>query len=47
MDGKIKYERSEIGVMPMPVETDGDEEDEDEENEEDDVLDDLYDEDDE
>ncbi|CAI5741809.1 unnamed protein product [Peronospora destructor] len=45
VDGKITYERSEIGVMPMPVENDGDEEDEEEVDG--DVLDDLYDEDDE
>ncbi|GMF09178.1 unnamed protein product [Phytophthora lilii] len=39
VDGKIKYERSEIGALPMPVEIDGDE------SADDDVLDDLHDED--
>ncbi|OWZ23804.1 hypothetical protein PHMEG_0001263 [Phytophthora megakarya] len=40
VDGKIKYERSEIGALPMPVEDDGEEEEE-----TGDVLDDLHDED--
>ncbi|CAH0482687.1 unnamed protein product [Peronospora belbahrii] len=45
VDGKIKYERSEIGTMPMPVESEGDEESD--ELVDGDVLDDLFDEDDE
>ncbi|KAL3668884.1 hypothetical protein V7S43_006173 [Phytophthora oleae] len=44
VDGKIKYERSEIGALPMPVEIDGEEESE---ESTDDVMDDLHDEDDE
>lgn len=50
VDGKIKYERSEIGAMPMPVEIDNDDEgeesdDEGEESEDSafDVLNDLHD----
>ncbi|KAG6611871.1 uncharacterized protein IUM83_14227 [Phytophthora cinnamomi] len=42
VDGKIKYERSEIGALPMPVEIDGEEE-ETEESTDDDVMDDLHD----
>ncbi|KAL4157970.1 hypothetical protein KRP22_005514 [Phytophthora ramorum] len=41
VDGKLKYERSEIGALPMPVEMG----DEDEESE--DVIDELHDDDDE
>ncbi|KAF1777659.1 hypothetical protein GQ600_2040 [Phytophthora cactorum] len=41
VDGKLKYERSEIGAIPMPVEID----DEEESEESTDVLDDLHDED--
>lgn len=41
VDGKLKYERSEIGAIPMPVEIDGEEEDE----STDDVMADLHDED--
>lgn len=44
VDGKIKYERSEIGAMPMPVEIDGEEEESDE-SADSDVMDDLHDED--
>lgn len=40
-NGKIKYERSEIGALPMPVEIDGEEESED--SADDDVMDDLHD----
>ncbi|CAH0490286.1 unnamed protein product [Peronospora farinosa] len=47
VDGKITYRRSEIGVMPMPVDTDEDEEQEEGVEVDGDVLDDLYDEDDE
>ncbi|KAE9005776.1 hypothetical protein PR003_g2090 [Phytophthora rubi] len=42
VDGKIKYERSEIGALPMPVEIDGEEE-ESEVSTDDDVMDDLHD----
>jgi len=47
VDGKIKYERSEIGALPTPVELEEEEEEETEESSVDDVVDDLHDEDDE
>ncbi|CEG39888.1 uncharacterized protein PHALS_10116 [Plasmopara halstedii] len=43
VDGKIQYERSEIGVMPTPIEINGEMESEESEEAAFDVMDDLHD----